>query len=214
MYISIYMHARAHTHIYAHVCVCMCERVCACIYMEGYFACMYVWYLQRPEGGIWFPGTGDTEGCDPPWGMKPSQLEEHLARINHWIVSSLTHPRILIYYFWSIFSIINFYSFYHFLPLLFFTLLELSPTFWDWKWITYCCSLFNCWRFRALHFHCCCFEWSLNVFWNVLLFCHPVCETLISVFSLLSMSWWEILAFLVGWVYSVLVFSLLCSHHD
>lgn len=34
---------------------------------------------QRPEDGLWFPGTGVTAGCQPPqefWELNPSTLQE------------------------------------------------------------------------------------------------------------------------------------------
>ena len=42
-------------------------------------ACMYVyhvcaWCLWRPEEGIRSPGTGVTDGCEPPYGYWESNL--------------------------------------------------------------------------------------------------------------------------------------------
>ena len=47
-------------------------------------ACMYVclmhaWCLRKPEKGIGFPGTGVTDGREPPcgcWGLNLGPLEE------------------------------------------------------------------------------------------------------------------------------------------
>ena len=50
-------------------------------YMSVYQLC--AWYLQRPEGGIWFCGTEDTEGCDPPCGIKPQFSRTPSTLINH-----------------------------------------------------------------------------------------------------------------------------------
>lgn len=51
-----------------------------------YFVCMSVssayvsvqhkciWFLQRAEGGTGSPGTGDMDGCEPPYGCYESNL--------------------------------------------------------------------------------------------------------------------------------------------
>lgn len=41
---------------------------------------MCVWFQQRSEEGIGSPGTGATDGCEPPcecWDSNPGPLQEH-----------------------------------------------------------------------------------------------------------------------------------------
>jgi hypothetical protein len=47
------------------------------ICVGGCFSCLYVcmyctcgWCLERPEEEIGSPGTGVTDGCEPPWALR------------------------------------------------------------------------------------------------------------------------------------------------
>jgi hypothetical protein len=93
VYVYVYIHIHTHTHIlyiciYTHTHIYIYTYIYICIWMDILHTYMSVyqlcaWYLQRPEGGIWFCGTEDTEGCDPPCGIKPQFSRTPSTLINH-----------------------------------------------------------------------------------------------------------------------------------
>lgn len=49
------------------------------MYVYGWFACVYVWYLGRPEEGAGSPKILVKHGCEPSygsWGLNLGCLEE------------------------------------------------------------------------------------------------------------------------------------------
>ena len=51
---------------------------------------VYAWYPQRPEEDIGSPGTGVTDGCEPPcgsWKLNLGPLDSTAIACNCWAIS-------------------------------------------------------------------------------------------------------------------------------